>query len=114
MFGEVLKYYSQMVTVTLTLCLQVFPYKIILNFLLNFRLGLKDQQEREIVHVILYCCLQEKTFNPFYAFLANKFCGHERRFQVKTNLLLHWFCVMAVVRKRFTEYLRVGACLLGS
>ncbi|XP_054373211.1 nucleolar MIF4G domain-containing protein 1 isoform X2 [Molothrus ater] len=46
------------------------------------RLGLKDQQEREIVHVILYCCLQEKTFNPFYAFLANKFCGHERRFQV--------------------------------
>ncbi|XP_041264855.1 nucleolar MIF4G domain-containing protein 1 [Onychostruthus taczanowskii] len=46
------------------------------------KLGLKDQQEREIVHVILYCCLQEKTFNPFYAFLANKFCGHERRFQV--------------------------------
>nr|XP_021382248.2 nucleolar MIF4G domain-containing protein 1 [Lonchura striata domestica] len=46
------------------------------------RLGLKDQQEREIVHVILYCCLQEKTFNPFYAFLANKFCGYERRFQV--------------------------------
>ncbi|XP_064291574.1 nucleolar MIF4G domain-containing protein 1 [Passer domesticus] len=46
------------------------------------KLGLKDQQEREIVHVILYCCLQEKTFNPFYAFLASKFCGHERRFQV--------------------------------
>ncbi|XP_056341351.1 LOW QUALITY PROTEIN: nucleolar MIF4G domain-containing protein 1 [Oenanthe melanoleuca] len=46
------------------------------------KLGLKDQQEREIVHVIIYCCLQEKTFNPFYAFLANKFCGHERRFQV--------------------------------
>ncbi|RLW11540.1 hypothetical protein DV515_00001345 [Chloebia gouldiae] len=47
-----------------------------------YLLGLKDQQEREIVHVILYCCLQEKTFNPFYAFLANKFCGYERRFQV--------------------------------
>ncbi|XP_027504224.1 nucleolar MIF4G domain-containing protein 1 [Corapipo altera] len=46
------------------------------------KLGLKDQQEREIVHVVLYCCLQEKTFNPFYAFLANKFCGYERRFQV--------------------------------
>ncbi|XP_014727717.1 PREDICTED: nucleolar MIF4G domain-containing protein 1 [Sturnus vulgaris] len=46
------------------------------------KLGLKDQQEREIVHVILYCCLQEKTFNPFYAFLADKFCGYERRFQV--------------------------------
>ncbi|KAM7124018.1 LOW QUALITY PROTEIN: nucleolar MIF4G domain-containing protein 1 [Ciconia maguari] len=46
------------------------------------KLGLKDQQEREIVHVILYCCLQEKTYNPFYAFLANKFCQYERRFQV--------------------------------
>ncbi|CAM9149843.1 unnamed protein product, partial [Bubo scandiacus] len=46
------------------------------------KLGLKDQQEREIVHVILYCSLQEKTYNPFYAFLANKFCEYERRFQV--------------------------------
>ncbi|KAM6209321.1 nucleolar MIF4G domain-containing protein 1 [Sarcoramphus papa] len=46
------------------------------------KLGLKDQQEREIVHVILYCCLQEKTYNPFYAFLTNKFCEYERRFQV--------------------------------
>ncbi|KFV04408.1 Nucleolar MIF4G domain-containing protein 1, partial [Pterocles gutturalis] len=46
------------------------------------KLGLKDQQEREIVHVILYCCLQEKTYNPFYAFLAGKFCQYERRFQV--------------------------------
>ncbi|KFQ79966.1 Nucleolar MIF4G domain-containing protein 1, partial [Phoenicopterus ruber ruber] len=46
------------------------------------KLGLKDQQEREIVHVILYCCLQEKTYNPFYAFLADKFCEYERRFQV--------------------------------
>lgn len=46
------------------------------------RLGLKDQQEREIVHVLMDCCLQEKTFNPFYAFLAGKFCEHQRRFQV--------------------------------
>ncbi|XP_010174346.2 nucleolar MIF4G domain-containing protein 1, partial [Antrostomus carolinensis] len=45
-------------------------------------LGLKNQQEREIVHVILYCCLQEKTYNPFYAFLADKFCEYEKRFQV--------------------------------
>lgn len=46
------------------------------------RLGLKDQQEREIVHVLMDCCLQEKTYNPFYAFLAGKFCDYERRFQV--------------------------------
>lgn len=46
------------------------------------RLGLKDQQEREIVHVLVDCCLQEKTYNPFYALLAGKFCAYERRFQV--------------------------------
>lgn len=90
MCGGVLKYYSEMLTVALTSCRQVFPYKMILNFLRNFRLGLKDQQEREIVHVIIYCCLQEKTFNPFYAFLSDKFCGYERRFQVKTTPLLHF------------------------
>ncbi|XP_032955135.1 nucleolar MIF4G domain-containing protein 1 isoform X1 [Rhinolophus ferrumequinum] len=46
------------------------------------KLGLKDQQEREIVHVLMDCCLQEKTYNPFYAFLASKFCAYERRFQM--------------------------------
>ncbi|XP_063497832.1 nucleolar MIF4G domain-containing protein 1 isoform X3 [Symphalangus syndactylus] len=46
------------------------------------KLGLKDQQEREIIHVLIDCCLQEKTYNPFYAFLASKFCEYERRFQM--------------------------------
>nr|XP_023395581.1 nucleolar MIF4G domain-containing protein 1 [Loxodonta africana] len=46
------------------------------------KLGLKDQQEREVVHVLVDCCLQEKTYNPFYAFLASKFCEYERRFQM--------------------------------
>ncbi|XP_043728651.1 nucleolar MIF4G domain-containing protein 1 isoform X2 [Cervus elaphus] len=46
------------------------------------KLGLKDQQEREIVHVLVDCCLQEKTYNPFYAFLAGRFCTYERRFQM--------------------------------
>ncbi|XP_054430759.1 nucleolar MIF4G domain-containing protein 1 [Pteronotus mesoamericanus] len=46
------------------------------------KLGLKDQQEREVVHVLVDCCLQEKTYNPFYAFLAGKLCAYERRFQM--------------------------------
>ncbi|XP_031353457.1 nucleolar MIF4G domain-containing protein 1 isoform X1 [Photinus pyralis] len=45
-------------------------------------LGLKNQQEREIIHVILHCCLQEKAFNPYYALLAQKFCEYERKFQM--------------------------------
>ncbi|XP_072820159.1 nucleolar MIF4G domain-containing protein 1 isoform X2 [Vicugna pacos] len=46
------------------------------------KLGLKDQQEREIVHVLMDCCLQERMYNPFYAFLAGKLCDYERRFQM--------------------------------
>ncbi|KAK4873571.1 hypothetical protein RN001_012931 [Aquatica leii] len=45
-------------------------------------LGLKNQQEREIIHVILHCCLQEKVFNPYYALLSQKFCEHDRKFQM--------------------------------
>ncbi|XP_066139516.1 nucleolar MIF4G domain-containing protein 1 homolog isoform X2 [Euwallacea fornicatus] len=46
------------------------------------RLGLKTQQEREIIHIIVHCCLHEKSFNPFYAVLAQKFCEYDRRFQM--------------------------------
>ncbi|XP_043101737.1 nucleolar MIF4G domain-containing protein 1 [Puntigrus tetrazona] len=52
------------------------------------RLGLKDQQEREIVHVLMDCCLQEKMFNRFYAVLAEKFCSHDRRFQMTMQFSL--------------------------
>ncbi|XP_073533790.1 nucleolar MIF4G domain-containing protein 1 [Phyllobates terribilis] len=46
------------------------------------KLGLKDHQEREIVHVLIDCCVQEKAYNPFYAFLSSKFCEYDRRFQM--------------------------------
>uniref|UniRef100_A0A3Q2QRU4 Nucleolar MIF4G domain-containing protein 1 n=1 Tax=Fundulus heteroclitus TaxID=8078 RepID=A0A3Q2QRU4_FUNHE len=46
------------------------------------RMGLKDKQEREIVHVLMDCCLQEKSFNAFYAVLGEKFCSQDRRFQM--------------------------------
>eukprot|EP00039_Didymoeca_costata_P003007 m.64481 g.64481 ORF g.64481 m.64481 type:complete len:1058 (-) comp11653_c1_seq1:47-3220(-) len=40
------------------------------------KLGLKNKQDREIMRVILDCCIQEKAFNPFYAHLAVKMCNH--------------------------------------
>uniref|UniRef100_UPI00359013E8 nucleolar MIF4G domain-containing protein 1 n=1 Tax=Myxine glutinosa TaxID=7769 RepID=UPI00359013E8 len=46
------------------------------------RLGLKDQQQQEIVHVLLSCCLQERTFNPYYAYLGKKLCDRHHRFQM--------------------------------
>eukprot|EP01135_Chromosphaera_perkinsii_P001081 Nk52_evm31s158 gene=Nk52_evmTU31s158 len=45
------------------------------------KLGLKNQQEREIVRVIIECCLKEKAFNPYYAHLSSKFCKHDYNFK---------------------------------
>ncbi|XP_011496372.1 PREDICTED: nucleolar MIF4G domain-containing protein 1 [Ceratosolen solmsi marchali] len=45
-------------------------------------LGLKDQQEREIIYVILNCLLQERTFNPYYSVLIQKFCEYDRKYQM--------------------------------
>lgn len=46
------------------------------------RLGLKDVQEREIIHVLVDCCLREKAFNPYYAYLGQKLCEFKRSNQV--------------------------------
>ncbi|XP_033126891.1 nucleolar MIF4G domain-containing protein 1-like isoform X3 [Anneissia japonica] len=46
------------------------------------RLGLKSGQEREIVHVIVDCCLQERVFNPYYAHLAAKFSLYDRKYRM--------------------------------
>ncbi|XP_018561750.1 nucleolar MIF4G domain-containing protein 1 homolog [Anoplophora glabripennis] len=45
-------------------------------------LNLKNQQEREIINIILHCCLQEKQYNPYYAVLAQKFCEYDRKYQM--------------------------------
>ncbi|CAB3369909.1 Hypothetical predicted protein [Cloeon dipterum] len=45
-------------------------------------LGVKGQQEREIPYVILHCCLQEQTFNAYYAHISQKFCDYDRRFKM--------------------------------
>lgn len=56
------------------------------------RLGLKNQQEREIIHIIVDLCLQEKKFNPFYVLLLQKFCLYHRRFQVYFVLCVTMHC----------------------
>lgn len=35
-------------------------------------LNLKKTQEREIVRVLLQCCIAEKCYNPFYGLLSEK------------------------------------------
>ncbi|XP_020576138.1 nucleolar MIF4G domain-containing protein 1 isoform X2 [Phalaenopsis equestris] len=42
------------------------------------RLDLSGKQDREIMRVLLDCCLQEKVFNKYYTVLASKFCSHDK------------------------------------
>ncbi|EEF36696.1 sgd1p, putative [Ricinus communis] len=42
------------------------------------RLDLPGKQDREIMRVLVECCLQEKVFNKYYTALASKFCEHDK------------------------------------
>jgi len=48
------------------------------------RLNLRGKQDREIIRVLVHCCGQEKSYNPFYAFLAIRIC----QFQSKAKFTL--------------------------
>ena len=39
---------------------------------------LKGKSEREVVRVLIHCCAQEKAYNPYYAFLADRICDYQR------------------------------------
>ncbi|XVE62530.1 hypothetical protein DITRI_Ditri06bG0125000 [Diplodiscus trichospermus] len=42
------------------------------------RLDLPGKQDRDIVRVLVECCLQEKVFNKYYTVLAAKLCEHDK------------------------------------
>ena len=44
-------------------------------------LPLNRTQQREIVRVLVDCCAQEKTFNPFYGLCLGKLCESSQAFQ---------------------------------
>uniref|UniRef100_A0ACD5W238 Uncharacterized protein n=1 Tax=Avena sativa TaxID=4498 RepID=A0ACD5W238_AVESA len=58
------------------------------------RLDLSGKQDREIMRVIVDCCLQEKTFNKYYAVLASKLCSHDKN---------HKFSLQYCIWDRFKE-----------
>ncbi|XP_011696022.1 PREDICTED: nucleolar MIF4G domain-containing protein 1 [Wasmannia auropunctata] len=51
-------------------------------------LGLKNQQQREVIYVILNCCIQEKKFNPYYGVLAQRLCDCDRKYQLTIQYAL--------------------------
>ncbi|KAK7336279.1 hypothetical protein VNO77_16815 [Canavalia gladiata] len=42
------------------------------------RLELPGKQDRDIMRVLVECCLQEKVFNKYYTVLASKMCEHDK------------------------------------
>ncbi|GIY02475.1 nucleolar MIF4G domain-containing protein 1 [Caerostris darwini] len=52
------------------------------------KLNLKNEQERQIIDVLLYCALQEKNFNPYYGHLAKQFCNFARKYQMSLQYAL--------------------------
>jgi len=36
------------------------------------QLKLKGKKDREVIQVLVYCCQQEKNYNPYYAYLTNQ------------------------------------------
>ncbi|XP_044964406.1 nucleolar MIF4G domain-containing protein 1 [Hordeum vulgare subsp. vulgare] len=58
------------------------------------RLDLSGKQDREIMRVIVDCCLQEKTFNKYYTVLASKLCSHDKN---------HKFSLQYCIWDRFKE-----------
>ncbi|KAK8944349.1 hypothetical protein KSP39_PZI008161 [Platanthera zijinensis] len=56
------------------------------------RLNLSGKQDREVMRVIIYCCMQERNFNKYYTFLASKFCSYNKNFKFTLQYCLwdHW------------------------
>lgn len=52
------------------------------------RLKLTGKQDREIVRVLLDCCLHEKVYNPYYTILAIQLCrmNHNHKFTLQYSL----------------------------
>ncbi|KAK2984666.1 hypothetical protein RJ640_006649 [Escallonia rubra] len=58
------------------------------------RLDLPGKQDREIIRVLVECCLQEKVFNKYYCVLASKLCSHDKN---------HKFTLQYCLWDRFKE-----------
>ncbi|XP_041478481.1 nucleolar MIF4G domain-containing protein 1-like [Lytechinus variegatus] len=52
------------------------------------RLGQKGGRDREVVHVTLDCCQQERSYNPYYAYLSTKLCQFDRKFRMAFQFAL--------------------------
>lgn len=52
------------------------------------QLGLKDKQEREIIRMLLFCCVQEIEYNPYYALVAERLCRSTHHHKITLQFTL--------------------------
>lgn len=52
------------------------------------KLDLTEKQNREIIKVIVQCCIQEASFNPYYPLVASRFCKLAYSFRITFQFTL--------------------------
>ncbi|KAJ8460687.1 hypothetical protein OPV22_033613 [Ensete ventricosum] len=80
------------------------------------RLDLTGKQDREIMRVLVECCLQEKVFNKYYTVLASKLCSHDKnnKFSLQYCLWDHFKELESMELNRSMNLARFTAEMLSS
>ncbi|KAM7273148.1 hypothetical protein ACFE04_027812 [Oxalis oulophora] len=60
------------------------------------RFDLQGKQDREIIRVLVNCCLQEKVFNKYYTVLASKLCEHDKNHKFTLQVVWNIFTRVAI------------------
>lgn len=80
------------------------------------RLGLKGDQEREIVRVTVECCLYEAAYNPYYAQVLIRLCNVVKGHKITLQYCLwdHFAEVTGMDLRKMTHLARVTATCISS
>ncbi|KAF3776825.1 Nucleolar MIF4G domain-containing protein 1, partial [Nymphaea thermarum] len=80
------------------------------------RLDLPGKQDREIMRVLVDCCLQEKVFNKYYSVLASKLCSYDKnhKFTLQYCLWDHFKQLDSMELRRSVNLARFVAEMLAS
>ncbi|KAG0629231.1 hypothetical protein M758_1G087200 [Ceratodon purpureus] len=79
------------------------------------RLKLPGKQDREVVRVIVECCMQELRYNPYYAEILKKLCNHDKnhKFSYQYCLWDHLKQLETMETRRSMNLARLTASLVG-
>ncbi|CAN6465028.1 unnamed protein product [Victoria cruziana] len=80
------------------------------------RLDLPGRQDREIMRVLVDCCLQEKVFNKYYSVLASKLCSYDKnhKFTLQYCIWDHFKQLDSMELRRSVNLARFVAEMLAS